>query len=463
MVGAMAKSLAKAGHQVGVVTPLYRGIREQYRELRPLENALDLALGSKQVEALVWELEAEPRLTLYFIDCPKLFDRSFLYQEDGLDYPDNAERFILFSKAVVHLARHLPWRPEIMHLHDWQVALVPLFIRHQQFTEGWGTAPRTCMTIHNLAYQGQFPRLKYDLTNLPAYYFQVQGVEFYGSLNCLKAGIIYADAVTTVSPRYAREIITPELGCGLDGVLRSRRDALTGILNGVDYSEWKTAGNPFLPAAYDAKDLSGKAENKLALQRELGLPASATVPLFGAITRLVEQKGVDIELEALEEMLAANMQFALLGSGHPLYEMAFQQLAQRYPAKVAVKIGYDHDLAHRIEAAADFYLMPSRFEPCGLNQMYSLRYGTIPVVRKIGGLDDSVIDLAEDAEQANGIKFMDYSAHALTKAIRKALVLYETPELLAHIRSNGMTADFSWETTADAYLRIYRRIPKSAS
>ncbi len=462
MVGAMAKSLAKAGHQVGVVTPLYRGIREQFLEMRPLKSQWDFSLGSQKVEALVWVLEIEPGLMLYFVDCPKLFDRSFLYHENGFDYPDNAERFILFSKAVVYLARYLPWQPEVVHLHDWQVALVPLFIRHQQLTEGWGTAPRTCMTIHNLAYQGQFPRVQYDLTNLPTDYFRPEGVEFYGSLNCLKAGIVYADAVTTVSPRYAREVITPEFGCGLDGVLRSRHDALTGILNGVDYNEWKTVGNPFLPAAYDAHDLSGKAENKLALQRDLGLPAEPNVPLFGAITRLVEQKGVDIELEALEEMLAANIQFALLGSGHPLYETAFQQLARRYPAKAAVRIGYDHDLAHRIEAGADFYLMPSRFEPCGLNQMYSLRYGTIPIVRKIGGLDDSVIDLTEDVEQANGIKFVDYSAPALAKAIRKALVLYEDGDLLAHFRSNGMTTDFSWETTADAYLETYRKTLKSA-
>jgi starch synthase len=302
------------------------------------------------------------------------------------------------------------------------------------------------LTIHNLAYQGQFPAAKYALTNLPDSYFRPEGVEFYGLLNCLKAGISYADQITTVSPRYAREITTEPLGCGLDGVLRRRQHVLLGILNGVDYDEWKTEGNPHLPFSYTIKDLSGKQTDKSALQRECGLPEAPDIPLFGTVTRLAEQKGVDLQLAALQEMLAGDMQFVLLGSGQREYERGYRRLAERYPSKCAVQIGFDTGFSHRLEAGCDFYLMPSRFEPCGLNQMYSLRYGTTPIVRLTGGLDDSVI------------KFIECSVRALSKAIRKALVLYPDKPLLRHYQRNGMARDFSWETAAAAYASLYQRI-----
>jgi starch synthase len=276
-------------------------------------------------------------------------------------------------------------------------------------------------------------------------------------MNCLKAGIVYADIITTVSPRYAREITTEQYGCGLDGVLRSRHERLIGILNGVDYGEWKTEGNKFLEFPYSAEDFQGKAAQKAALQAEMGLKVAADIPLFGSITRLAEQKGVDIMISALEEMLAANMQFVMLGSGDPGYERGLRLLAERYPDKVSVKVGYDHGLSHRIEAGIDFFLMPSRFEPCGLNQMYSLRYGTIPIVRVTGGLDDSVTDVSEDAEIADGIKFTEYSSRALVKAIRKALVLFEDKKLLTHFRRNGMTVDFSWEHCTHEYEAAFQR------
>jgi starch synthase len=298
MVGALAKALARNGHEVGLVTPLYLGIRERFPELRKLDVPLNLPLGLTQVQGEVWTLEPAERLMIYFIDQPGFYARPTPYQKDGVDYPDNAERFIFFSKAVVHLARHLPWKADVIHLHDWQVGIVPLLIRHEQRATGWGNAPRTCITIHNLAYQGVFPVAHYALTNLPWEYFNPDGVEFYGQVNCLKTGIAFADANTTVSPRYAREIMTPEFGCGLDGLLRHRRQTLFGILNGVDYDEWKTINNPFLKHPYSSEDLSGKTRNKLDLQAELGLPANASMPLFGSICRLVEQKGVDIQLSA---------------------------------------------------------------------------------------------------------------------------------------------------------------------
>jgi starch synthase len=458
MVGALAKSLAKAGHQVGLVTPLYQGITKQYPALEKLDGGLDLPLGPIRVQGEIWTLNPLDGLTIYFVDQPQFFDRPGLYQENGADYPDNPERFIFLSKSVVHIAQHLASPPDIVHVHDWQVGLVPVLLLHQRNTEGWGNAPRTCLTVHNLAYQGNFSRTHYDLTNLPFDYFNIEGVEFYGGMNCLKAGIAYADAITTVSPRYAREITTEAFGCGLDGILRRRQNVLVGILNGVDYEEWKTVNNPHLRHSYDVHNLGGKTAEKLELQAELGLPVDATIPLFGTVSRLVAQKGVDILLGTLEEMLASNMQFVLLGSGFPLFESAFQSLAVRFPTKVAVRIGFDEGLSHRVEAACDFYLMPSAFEPCGLNQMYSLCYGTIPIVRRTGGLDDSVIDPGDNAEETNGIKFTEYTTRALAKAIRKALVLYEDPDLLSHFRMNCMTADFSWKRTTEEYVGVYRNI-----
>jgi starch synthase len=458
MTGALAKYLALTGQTVGIVTPLYSGIQDRFPQIKPSRLRIKVPLGARSAEATIFTLDAESGVTVYFVDQPEFYDRAGIYMENGVEYPDNAERFIFFSKCVVHLARHLNWRPELVHLHDWQTGLAALLIRHLQWREGWGNAPRTCLTIHNQAYQGSFPAWKYELTNLPWDYFQPKGLEFYGMMNCLKAGIVYSDVITTVSPRYAREITTEAFGHGLDGVLRERQSALTGILNGVDYDEWNTTNNPHLKHPYSASNLESKALNKVELQREMGLPDDRDVPLFGTITRLADQKGIDIALPALEEMLAVNMQFVLLGSGDRVYEREIKRLCDRHPKQMSVRIGYDHALAHRIEAGCDFYLMPSKFEPCGLNQMYSLRYGTIPVVRATGGLDDSVVDFTDDVVEANGIKFYEYSSRALAKAIRKALIVFEKRELLQHLRQNGMAADFSWGKTALEYLRLFEQL-----
>ncbi|NDB76114.1 MAG: glycogen synthase GlgA [Verrucomicrobia bacterium] len=457
MVGALGKALAAAGHEVAIFTPLYRGIRGRFTGLRPTDWSINVPLGDTWVRAQVVALPLGERLTVYFVDQPDYFDRLALYGENNTDYPDNPQRFIFFSKAVVQFAHLQPDGPfDIVHVHDWQAGLVPALLRWEGHRTGW-RAPRSVLTIHNLAYQGRFAGSTFALTNLPPDYFTMTGLEFFGDVNCLKAGIVFADFVTTVSPRYAREICTEAYGCGLDDRLRMRQDRLVGILNGVDYDEWNTHRNLHLRHEYSFRKLGGKAENKRDLQRELGLPLRADVPLFATVTRLADQKGVDILLAALEEMLATDMQFVILGSGDPALQRGYQTLARRHPTKAIARIGYDHALSHRIEAGCDFFLMPSRFEPCGLNQMYSLRYGAIPIVRRTGGLDDSVVDLTEDEKHADGIKFTEFTSRALATAIRKALVLYATKPLLDQMRHNAMTADFSWSRTTEDYTRVYQR------
>ena len=458
MVAALAKALAKAGHQVAVVTPLYRGVKARNPDIKPFPWHLALPVGDRTMQARLWVSHPRRGLTIYFVNQPDYYDRASIYHQGGIEYPDNSARFTFLSKCVAHLARHLPLQPELVHVHDWHVGAVPMLIRHQAAHEGWINPPRTCLTIHNLAYQGRFAAVHYRELNLPWDYFNADGMEFYGDVNHLKAGIAFSDEITTVSPRYAQEITTPEFGCGLDGILRARAQVLTGILNGADYEEWRTTRNKYLPHAYSSRDMSGKAVNKRALQAELGMTPSPQTPLFGSVTRLAHQKGVEIQLAALEEMLATDMQFVLLGSGQIEFETAFMDLAKQYPGKVAVRIGYDHGLAHRVEAGSDFFLMPSQFEPCGLNQMYSLRYGTVPIVRAIGGLDDSVIDLREDPDHATGIKFHEYISGALVKAIRKAQALWQEPALLEHLRQNGMQEDFSWEHTAGEYVAVYQTL-----
>ena len=456
MVGALGKALARAGYEVRLVTPLYRGVRERFPQMHRVDWYFDLPLGDRRVQAALWSLEMEKGLMAYFIEQPAFFDRAALYHEHNVSYPDNPDRFIFLSKCVAHLARYLPWQPKVVHVHDWQTALVPALMLQQHRAEGWGTPPSTCLTIHNLAYQGIFPPGNFALTNLPANFFTMDGLEYHGHLNCLKGGIVYSDIITTVSPRYAREITTEEFGYGLDGLLRRRQKQLVGILNGVDYDEWDPSHDPFLIERYSATRPAGKAACKRALQQELGLPQSGDVPLFGTISRLADQKGVDIQLGALEEMLNANLQFVLLGSGSANYERGYAELARRFPSKAAIRVDYDEALAHRIEAACDFYVMPSRYEPSGLNQMYSLRYGAVPIVRATGGLDDSVIDFNEDPKRACGIKFHEYSARALAKAIRKALALYREAGLLRQYRRNAMKAAFPWEQAVKEYLKAYK-------
>jgi starch synthase len=462
MVAALAKYSSKAGHDVRVVTPLYPCVRDQLaKEKRKLRKVgpIYVPLGDGTAGAALWTAQLDDGVTVYFIEHEVYFNRPFLYGfkrgEETVDYPDNAERFIFFSKCVVDLARNGRWKPEVIHAHDWQTGMVPLLIRHQQWSGGWTNAPKTLFTIHNLLYQGLSKAADFSLTNLPWYYFNPDGAEYWKGLGLLKTGIVFADRLSTVSPRYAKEICTKEFGAGLDGLLTSRENVLSGILNGVDYEVWRTAGNPHLRADYDVADVSGKLTNKLALQAELELPVRPGAPLFATVTRIESEKGLELIVEAMEEMLARDLQYVLLGTGRKELVAAVAELGRRHPQNSRILIDFKGPLSHRIEAAADFYVMPSLVEPCGLNQMYSLRYGSIPIVRDTGGLHDTVTDAREDADAANGIKFAGKTGEALAHAMRKALDLYRDESALAHYRQNGMSADFSWPRFIPEYNKLY--------
>lgn len=464
-LGDVAYSLPKALHARGadvrLVLPGYHGLLRQLDAMR-IAGWLDVRGSTRMLGVRVLETRhAAFPFPLWIVDCPQLFDRpgNPYVAENGRDWPDNAERFAVFARAVVLLAQdalRLGWRADVVHSHDWQTGLVPAFLSDQVIP------PRTVFTIHNLAYGGYFPHDDFVRLQLPARWWNPEGTEFHGNLSMLKAGIVYADAITTVSPTYAEEICTPEFGYGLDGLLRSRRHKLTGILNGIDTDAWNPATDPHLPAHYSkARIQPGKRNNKRALLERFQPVDNALLdaPLLGMVGRLVEQKGVDWILAAMPVLLAeTDVRFVVLGSGQALYEQKLQRLAQQHPDRIMVEIGYDEKLAHCIEAGADLFLMPSRFEPCGLNQMYSLRYGTPPVVFRTGGLADTVVDAnaSHCADgTATGFVFDQPEVSGFLDAIRRALDLYRQPKAWRRLQQTGMRQNFDWSESAGHYLSLY--------
>lgn len=454
VLAALPAALRQRGHSVSAVLPLYRDVIDKLPNLKATSLYLNIPLGRETLSARVWEGVSDAGVRLFFIQRDEFYDRSHLYGTQTGDYADNAARFIFFNKAIVELARYIKPTPDILHLHDWQTGLVPAIVRARQY------ALRTVFTIHNLAFQGSFWAFDFDLTNLPGEYFSPPGVEFYGRLNTMKAAILLSHQVTTVSPRYAKEIQTRDYGCSLEDVLRESKHKLTGILNGVDYHIWNPNTDQHLPARYSRHSLKGKADCKKLLLSEFNLPSGGNAPLFGVVSRLTAQKGFDLIQQTIEDsILALGGKFVLLGSGDPYFEAYFTNLAKKYPKQVAVKIGFDESLAHRIEAGCDFFLMPSQFEPCGLNQLYSLRYGTPPIVHDTGGLSDSVDDY--DETTGTGFKFGWYEAGGLRQAIQRALAIYAQPKKLNDLRKAGMEKEFSWDTSAALYEEVYKKALKS--
>lgn len=458
---ALPCALTRLGIDVRVLLPGYPAVRKAAGAAGRGVPVMD-ALPGLGVTRLI-ETTLPNGVPLIVVDQPNLYDRpGGPYQGiTGEDWPDNPIRFGLLSKVAAILAgpgSPLAWRPRVTHCNDWQTALAPAYLH---FSASSAARCGTVQTIHNIAYQGLFDPQWVGRLGLPPEAYSIDGVEFHGKLSFLKAGLYYAGAITTVSPTYAREIQTEALGFGLNGLLRGRQDALTGILNGIDTVEWNPATDALLPRRYDARTLDAKAANKQALQRAAGLAAEPGVPLLGVISRLVEQKGLDLLLSVAPAVLALPAQLVLLGQGDHVLESAWSRLASEHPGHVTTRIGFDNELAHLIEAGADVFVMPSRFEPCGINQMYSQRYGTPPIVRATGGLVDSVVDCTPTtlaAATATGFVFTDLDPDALLTAIKRATVTYRDLQAWRKVQRNGMAKEFGWHAAARRYADIYRNV-----
>jgi starch synthase len=470
--------LAKTGGLADVSAALPAALRERDIDVRllvpgypqalqaagELKDAVRLGdpLGCGEVRLFETRLP-HGNVPVWLIDCPALYDRGGgLYQTDnGEDWPDNALRFALLNHVAVGIANEpgRSWRPDIVHAHDWHAGLAPLLLSRQE-----PPRPATVFTVHNLAYQGLFDAHELPRLDLPPDAYAAR--EFYGRISFLKAGIQSADAITTVSPTYANEILTEEYGCGLDGLLRQRADVLTGILNGVDYRVWDPSTDPYLACNYSARSFAAKADCKRAIQKELNLQVAADVPLMAFMSRLVHQKMPDVVLDALPALLEDGMQFVLVGEGDNGYEDRFRELAARYPGRVAVEIGYEEPLGHRLLGGADMLLHPARFEPCGLVPIYAMRYGAIPVVRRSGGMADSVTDATPEAIRqgtATGLSFDAPTAEGLTDCVRRALSLYRQPISWRRMQAAAMRQDFSWQRSADAYADLYQSLVGAAA
>ena len=447
VLGALPPALAKLGEEVGVVMPRY-GSASLEGSTR-ISDGMRVSVGPDVFTVAIDQVEREGVRCL-FVDCPPLYARAGIYSEDGVAYVDNHIRFALLNQAALEIGRSI-FRPDIFHAHDWPGGLLAPYLRENHGSDPDFVGVKTVITIHNLGYQGNFPAAAINNLGLSSALFHLDGLEFWGELSFLKAGIVWSDAITTVSPTYAREIQTPEYGHGLDGVLRARAAKVTGILNGVDYGEWSPDTDPHLRYRYSAHDLSGKRLAKRALLEEVGLPLNDTRPLIGIVSRFAGQKGFDLLEEIAPELATMNFAMAVLGSGEAPIEEMFRTMAVTYPEKFAVQVGYDEGLAHRIEAGADMFLMPSRYEPCGLSQMYSLRYGTVPIVRATGGLEDTV-------DEFTGFKFTEYTPEALLEAMREALAAWSDRAGWLERMRRGMAKDFSWDAAAVQYQRLYRSL-----
>ncbi|MBI5116185.1 glycogen synthase GlgA [Candidatus Poribacteria bacterium] len=457
VAGGLTKALRKLGHEVAAIVPYYKVTRKKGFSTEDVDLPFPVPMSDREEYGEIFRLVQEDGSVVNFIGKEAYYDREQLYGTPQGDYPDNAERFIFFSKAVLQACKALKYKPDIIHCNDWQTGLVPVYLKTLQNIDPGFKKVATLFTIHNIAYQGLFWHLDMHLTNLSWDLFNPEGIEYYGKINLLKAGIVGSDIITTVSPRYAEEIQTPEFGYGLEGILRKRSGRLFGVLNGADYEEWNPETDKYLAANYSARDLSGKAKCKRDLLEQFGLPASNDAPLIGVVSRLADQKGFDILAEVMNDIVRDGFQFVLLGTGEEKYHTLFSKMAKKHPDRVGIKLTFSNEIAHKIEGGADMFLMPSLYEPCGLNQMYSLKYGTAPVVRATGGLDDTIVDHPTSSRFGNGFKFRDYTSSALLEKLRQARKSYGNKEEWKRIMLNGMACDFSWESSARKYAELYQK------
>jgi len=455
VAGSLPPALAALGHDVRVVMPRYQCVDAEKFNLKHIAT-FNVPFASWKERCDILEGRMGKQVTVYFISKDIYFNRPELYRTAHADYQDNAERFTFFSRAVVELCLALDFNPEIVHCNDWQTGLVPFYLRmlHSESTPLAHT--KSVFTVHNLGYQGVFWHWDMHFIGLGWDVFTPDGLEFWGKINFLKAGLVYSDIITTVSKTYSREIQTPEYGHGLDGVLAKRSADLYGIINGIDYAEWDPARDGFIAKKFSAARLDGKAVCKQGILKRAGLSPS-NAPLIGMVVRLTEQKGLDILAEALPDIMAMGMRMIILGTGEEKYHLILTDAAKRYPDQMRILLRYDDELAKSIYAGCDMFLMPSRYEPCGLGQMIALRYGTVPIVRKTGGLTDTVTDYNTNTGRGTGFVFDDYSAGALVDGLRRAREIFRNTRKWKHLMQAGMKQDFSWESSAKEYVRVYRK------
>jgi starch synthase len=455
-VGALTATLAERGHEVSVFLPGYRRVLD-HPEAASAERRLRLKIemADQFLSGEIRVFSPRPNLTIYLVCRDEFFDRRHPYGNGERDYEDNADRFIFFCKAAVETLRLGEMQADIVHGHDWQAALVPILLREAERRHGITLAIKTVMTIHNIAYQGVFPASVFGRTNLPEELNGMDGLEYYGQINLLKSGLLFADRVSTVSPRYAKEIQTPEFGCGLEGVAQTRAEDLVGLLNGVDTTAWNPTVDPLLPARYSRADLAGKAACRAELLKKSGFTAPASGPVFGMVCRLVEQKGIDLLLANRDFFLKEDVRLVILGAGERRLEDAIRALAAEAPKAVSLCARLDESMSHLIEAGSDFFIMPSLFEPCGLNQMYSQLYGTVPIVSRVGGLIDTVIDADENPAAGTGL-MCARTPQSLRDALKRALRLFADKPRYQSVQQRGMARDFSWKNTAVAYENLYQ-------
>ena len=459
VVGALPKALAELGHNVSVYLPKYR--QTKLTDAKVLLRSVTIPFDDQYRFCSVLDGGKQSGVQFYFIDYPPFFDRDALYGTSAGDYPDNAERFALYSRAVLEASKILG-PPDIFHCHDWQSALVPVLLRTSYLDDPIFRNTATVFTIHNIGYQGLFPPDTLPLLMLPWDLFTMDKMEFWGKVNFLKGALAFSDYITTVSRKYSQEIQTPEYGFGLEGVLRGRANTVSGILNGVDYNEWSPEKDKFITRPYSPENLAGKKECKRDLLKQFGIEnANVDLPVIGIVSRFATQKGFDLIAEIADDLAGLPIVVTILGSGDKEYEDLFRNLNRQSPDKFALKVAYDNALAHRIEAGADMFLMPSRYEPCGLNQIYSLKYGTVPVVRATGGLDDTIEHWDPAAGKGTGFKFTLYSGSSLLSTIHEALEAFKDQSSWKKLMINGMSKDFSWAASAKEYVKIYERLRPS--
>lgn len=456
--GSLPRTLARSDNEVSVVTPLYRTTVKNTKQIKNTGKKLSVEVGGKKVAGEIWTSSIGKNATVYFLKNDGYYDREGLYGNEKGDWPDNLERFTFLSKGALELCKTMNLKPEVIHCHDWQTALIPTYLKTTYKEDPLFKETKSVFTIHNLSYQGLFEEAKWNITGLDRSYFTPKYLEFWGKVNLLKGGLVFADAITAVSVKYSQEIQTKEFGCGLEGLLKECNYKLTGITNGANYDEWDPSKDPFIIVNYNQRSPLGKSKCKESLQKKFGFKAKENTPVIGMITRIIDQKGFDILIPAMEEILKKDLQFILLGTGEQSYHEKLLSIQKKYPQKFGLEIAYNNKLAHQIEAGADMFLMPSRFEPCGLNQLYSLKYGTIPIVSPVGGLDDTIKNYNPKTGEGNGFKMEAYSKEALIKTLNAALTTFKDKNAWKKLKVHAMGLNYSWENTAKQYIRLFEVI-----